>query len=254
MEGLWNPETDRYEPEGDQFTLLLKRDRLYGLDKQTPVHLGGDADEEFNRDKLIREREKRGRKVLRCARNVGGIFLHLSVFEIPPPDAPPRDALAQRVRDAIQIEEEQADQKRTKPWPAPQLRFIAFDPESGRQSVLMAPKEAVLEHVGGEFSPLLQPARRRELARALVNYLSLKNPHAKPLLPEICMPHSGDVTWKPLKVSWYPAILPSLTRDERADVRSDQHVPLCVRSRLRPSAAGATRLRWRSSCCRCRGA
>lgn len=82
MEGQWNAESDRYEPMADDsFTLLLRKDRLYSLDKATPIHLGGDEDEHANRNKLINDRFSRGRKVLRCARNVQGSFLHFTVSD-----------------------------------------------------------------------------------------------------------------------------------------------------------------------------
>lgn len=80
MEGLWNAEVDRYEPTADDsFTLTLRRDRLYAMDKATPLHLGGSRDESANAKKLINDRVSRGTKILRCAKNIQGVFMHVTV-------------------------------------------------------------------------------------------------------------------------------------------------------------------------------
>jgi hypothetical protein len=80
MEGLWNAEVDRYEPTtDDSFTLVLRRDRLYAMDKATPLHLGGSKDESANARKLINDRVSRGTKILRCAKNIQGVFMHVTV-------------------------------------------------------------------------------------------------------------------------------------------------------------------------------
>jgi hypothetical protein len=201
MEGMWNPEQDTYESEGDAFTLLLRRDRLYRMDKETPVHLGGEADEKFNKSKLIHDKNKRGRKVLRCAKNIQGTFLHVTVFEMtddtvrwdePPP--PPKPA------DAIEAEKQEIERRRKKPFLVPALRLVSFDPKTGHKSVALPGREAILENVGGEFSPLLEPARRVELARLLVSFLMLKKPapDADPI--DIVLPYSGEKDVKLLRV------------------------------------------------------
>ena len=51
--GVWNEDLDAYEPIGDRFTVILKRDRLFSTSKETPLDLGGRADVHANMDKLI---------------------------------------------------------------------------------------------------------------------------------------------------------------------------------------------------------
>jgi hypothetical protein len=41
VRGLWNEEKDCYEVHGDRFTIVLKKERLYSIDKQTPLHSSG---------------------------------------------------------------------------------------------------------------------------------------------------------------------------------------------------------------------
>lgn len=91
----------------------------------------------------------------------------------------------------------------------PKLRIVSFDPLTGHKSVVLPVREAVLEAVGGEFGPLLEPWRRSELARCLVGYVVLR-PLAKPASSEpahaasqkreIALPWSGDPEAALLKV------------------------------------------------------
>lgn len=90
----------------------------------------------------------------------------------------------------------------------PKLRIVSFDPLTGHKSVVLPVREAVLEAVGGEFGPLLEPWRRSELARCLVGYVVLR-PLAKPTPSEpahaaqkreIALPWSGDPEAALLKV------------------------------------------------------
>lgn len=195
MEGLWNPLTDRYEPENDEFTLLLKRDRLYMSEKETPIHLGGDADMEFNKQKLIRDKVQRGRKILRHALKVDGTLLHLSVFELPGAIEALELKRVGKPVDFMTPEEleEHLKEKKHESLPIPKLRIVSFDPRTCYKCVLVPPAEAILENIGGPVSPLLEPARRLELARALSSYLSLKLNRETSKF-DIFLPWSGDKT------------------------------------------------------------
>jgi len=203
MEGLWNPETDTYEPEGDSFTLLLKYDKIYSFEKETPIHLGGDADQAFNKDKLILDKKKRGRKVLRCVRNVQGLLLHITVFDVVPE---PLDGgeVDDVVMDAIEADKLERERARKKPLEVPSLRFISFEPKTGYKSVLVPIRDAILENIGGEWSPLLELRRRIELARALIDCFALKPIAEDSPFNEIVLPWSGNRDTKILKVRLLP--------------------------------------------------
>lgn len=105
VRGLWNEDKDCYEIHGDRFTIILKKERLYSIDKQTPLHssgglVGGNGsrgssrgstmggmtaqgkDGNANMDKLIDDATKRGVKILRQGLAVDGVLMHLTVFEL----------------------------------------------------------------------------------------------------------------------------------------------------------------------------
>ena len=84
--GLWNEDTEKYEQNSDQFTVILTKNRLFSHLKQTPIGRVGDIDQGANRDVLIDRRAFRGRKLLRKAIKVSGVLLQIQVFEIMPVD------------------------------------------------------------------------------------------------------------------------------------------------------------------------
>ena len=61
--GTWNRDRDEYFETGTDFTVLLKRSRLYRSFKQTPVHLSGIKDQHANAHQLIDDGSRRGKKV-----------------------------------------------------------------------------------------------------------------------------------------------------------------------------------------------
>lgn len=61
--GTWDGDRDGYVEHGTDFTVLLKRSRLYRSFKQTPVHLSGVKDEQANAYQLIDDASRRGKKV-----------------------------------------------------------------------------------------------------------------------------------------------------------------------------------------------
>lgn len=61
--GTWDGERDRYVEHGADFTVVLKRSRLYRSFKQTPVHLSGVKDKQANAHQLIDDASRRGKKV-----------------------------------------------------------------------------------------------------------------------------------------------------------------------------------------------
>lgn len=61
--GTWDGDCDKYVEHGTDFTVLLKRSRLYRSFKQTPVHLSGVKDAEANAHHLIDDANRRGKKL-----------------------------------------------------------------------------------------------------------------------------------------------------------------------------------------------
>ena len=122
--GLWNEDTEKYEQNSDQFTVILTKNRLFSHLKQTPIGRGGDIDQGANRDVLIDRRAFRGRKLLRKAIKVSGVLLQIQVFEIMPVDETENSA--------------------------PTLRFVAYDPHTGNRMVLEVPGECLEELIPKE--------------------------------------------------------------------------------------------------------
>mmetsp|Transcript_33621 Transcript_33621/g.39521 ORF Transcript_33621/g.39521 Transcript_33621/m.39521 type:complete len:2664 (+) Transcript_33621:57-8048(+) len=107
VKGLWNDERDCYELDGDRFTIVLKKERLYSIDKQTPLHSSGGMaspggtqpigrDGTANMDKLIDDATKRGIKILRQGLAVDGVLMHLTVFELSDEMKPIRESKSMR--------------------------------------------------------------------------------------------------------------------------------------------------------------
>ncbi|GMI41685.1 hypothetical protein TeGR_g13922 [Tetraparma gracilis] len=165
--GLWNEDTETYEKVGDQFTVLLTRNRLYSHQKQTPLGMGGGADQEANRDVLIDRRAFRGRKILRKAIKVSGVLLQIQVFEIMP----------------VGPETENN---------APTLRVLAYDPSTGHKMVLEIPGEAVEEVIVEEKKSLItETTNRYALADDICSMLKLLFPRGLP--PELILPWSKEL-------------------------------------------------------------
>lgn len=61
--GVWDGELDGYVEHGADFTVVLKRSRLYSSVKQTPIHLRGEQDAQANAGRLIDNKSRRGTKV-----------------------------------------------------------------------------------------------------------------------------------------------------------------------------------------------
>ncbi|CAM9205390.1 unnamed protein product [Chrysoparadoxa australica] len=149
QEGLWSEELDSYVPSGADFTVKLLRSRIYKSIKQTPVHLGGDRDAEFNRSKLIEEPDdahRRGIKIYRRALKMNGRLFQVTAFELRPRVGEPEAAV-------------------------PTLKFIAYEPKSQLQVVAVAEAVAVLELAGGEHSPWLAAGKRESLANIVAKSL-----------------------------------------------------------------------------------
>ncbi|GMH84147.1 hypothetical protein TrST_g12290 [Triparma strigata] len=159
-EGLWNEDTEVYEKNDDMFTVILTRNRLFKHTKMTPLGVGGEKDEEENRDKLIDRRAFRGRKLLRKTIKVSGILLQVQVFEIMPKDSTENDA--------------------------PTLRFLAYDPATGNKTMLEVPGECVEELIVKERKELITDiSNRYALADEMCNHLRLLFPRGMP--PELVM-------------------------------------------------------------------
>eukprot|EP01034_Spumella_vulgaris_P022575 gene22575-28708_t len=65
------------------YRIEFQSDRLYSGDKVTPLNVGGDEDEEANKEKLLDMDNARGKKVVRLVRRVSGLIMQLTVFDIP---------------------------------------------------------------------------------------------------------------------------------------------------------------------------
>lgn len=61
--GTWDGNLDEYVEHGTDFTVILKRSRIYKSIKQTPIHRCGDEDAQANAEQLIDNPSLRGRKV-----------------------------------------------------------------------------------------------------------------------------------------------------------------------------------------------
>lgn len=61
--GTWEDNVGNYVEHGSDFTVLLKRSRLYRSIKQTPIHRSGEQDAQFNSGQLIDDVIRRGRKL-----------------------------------------------------------------------------------------------------------------------------------------------------------------------------------------------
>lgn len=63
VSGVWDDNIDGYVEHGVDFTVVLKRSRLYSSVKQTPIHLRGEKDAQANTGQLIDDASRRGTKV-----------------------------------------------------------------------------------------------------------------------------------------------------------------------------------------------
>lgn len=77
VSGVWDDDLDRYVEHGADFTVVLKRSRLYRSVKQTPIHLRGERDAKANVGQLIDDKTRRGKKVS-IARS--GVFVCLARY------------------------------------------------------------------------------------------------------------------------------------------------------------------------------
>ncbi|CAM9212025.1 unnamed protein product [Ectocarpus sp. 13 AM-2016] len=161
--GKWNGDCDGYVENGRDFTVVLKRSRLYSSFKQTPVHLSGEKDTQANANRLIDGADRRGKKVFRCAVNISSTLFQITGYELP----------LEKSSDAT-----------------PCLRFIAYDPKTQLQLVAVAQPDAVLELGGGEHSPWMARDKREALAGIIARALRLKVAHDGS--PTLVVPWSGE--------------------------------------------------------------
>eukprot|EP01041_Mallomonas_annulata_P004421 gene4421-8802_t len=194
------------------YRLEFIRDRLFMSSKITPVHLGGEDDLIANQLKLIDNEKARGRKILRMARRVSGLLMHLQVFEIPKDTGLRNKAytntLTEEKRDTdretddgsgtggkVRVVEPSFDgtvkrvRVRMEKQELPQLKIVGYDPKSRLKTIITVDPRAVGEIAGGLYSPYLEIPRRRELARLVCEALQITFPRGKPF--ELIVPWSG---------------------------------------------------------------
>lgn len=175
------------DPDAPRYRIEFEIIRTYTEDKITPVNVGGDADAQANKDKLIEAEKARGKKINRIVRRVNGVLMQLTTFEINT-SAEQKEALKEVMDDVPRgsTEEETA----IPVWEAPTLKIIGYDPRSKKKSTYIAPPQAVLEVAGGVHSPYLDPNRRKELAKIAAESLALSFPKDKPF--QLVMQWSGS--------------------------------------------------------------
>jgi hypothetical protein len=178
----------------DSYKLVFITDRLYTHDKLTPIGVGGDKDESTNANKLIMHLSKRGRKLLRLARRVSGLLLHLTVFEVLelPPTSPGQEQVPASQDEEGSSQEHQVLQGNELPIKkhvAPALRIVSYDPLSKHKASCVVSPMAVLETVGGPYSAYLEADKRTELARVVAKHLSLCFSSSKGF--DLILPWSG---------------------------------------------------------------
>jgi len=212
VSGIWSEDLDRYEPRGERFTVVVKRDRLYASHKETPLGASGGltgggqqpigGDGAANMDKLIDDATRRGIKILRQGVSVDGVLLHLTCFELPdaaqPAGAHAAAADGGSGGDALgEVPSAEFGDDEDDPLP-PTLRYVGYNPKNGHKSLLVVPPEAVLEVLSqsgdgrlGDLSlaEMLTSRRRLQLAKVLAKQLRLEYPRNAP--PELVLPWSG---------------------------------------------------------------
>jgi len=218
VSGIWSEDLDRYEPRGDRFTVVVKRDRLYASHKETPLGASGGltggqqpigGDGAANMDKLIDDATRRGIKILRQGVSVDGVLLHLTCFELPDAAHPASSSGAAAAASGApdgggsggdawgEVPPAEFGDDEDDPLP-PTLRYVGYNPKNGHKSLLVVPPEAVLEVLSqsgdgrlGDLSlaEMLTSRRRLQLAKVLAKQLRLEYPRNAP--PELVLPWSG---------------------------------------------------------------
>lgn len=194
-EGVWDPDTDQYVREANEFTARFKSHRMYeATSKVTPLGVGGDADARANADLLFIENNgalARGKKVLRQAQEIEGVLMHVTAFEMP----------LQAENSLNVVTSELMGQSSA--WPLcaklPPLRFVTYNPRAQHTCKFLVPPEAIAEVLvalddklqGALNKPsarLRDPANRFDLARAVAAQFRLQCFHRAP--PEVYLPWS----------------------------------------------------------------
>jgi len=177
------------DPMAPAYRIEFKTDRLYTDEKITPAYVGGEADAEANKDKLIDNVEARGRKILRIAKRISGLLLQLVVFELPSGDVEKAKAAEEEAKKRETEGKEGNTSKASNPprvatkkranmeqYISPPIRVVGYDPRTKKRSVLFIPPEAVMEVAGGAYSQYLEFDRRRELGKLICDALQLNFP------------------------------------------------------------------------------
>ena len=73
---------------------------------------------------------------------------------------------------------------------APLIRVIGYDPRTKKSSILEVSTDAVTEVAGGGYSQYLEPARRKELAKIIVDALAVHFPRGGGF--DLILPWSGS--------------------------------------------------------------
>lgn len=179
---------DALESNPPLFRIEFKKDRMFEEDKITPINERDNEDANSNKDNLFNPEAMRGVKLLRMVRRVSGLLMQLTIFEIPSKEKEKSSVVklsTNEIDDNDDIPETTTAVKEItngevitmskvlKSYHAPTLRIIGYDPGTKRKSICLASPAAVVEVVGGRYSPYLKPDRRKELARVVGDSLIL---------------------------------------------------------------------------------
>lgn len=206
------------DPNAPPYRVEFMSDRVYNVTKITPAYVGGDKDLEANADKLIDNGmwsvspfthtlvgHIRGKKLLRVAKRINGLLLQIIVFELPSEDTKATKSKAEKhasgpnsphsnVKTPSIISDDSSTIKKKKEpieyHPPPLIRVIGYDPRSKKNSTLEVCKEAVVEVAGGSYSQYLEPPRRKELAKIIVDALAVNFPRGGGF--DLLLPWSGS--------------------------------------------------------------
>jgi hypothetical protein len=157
--------------EDGELTASCAAERLYTEDKVTPLQYGAEGDKQLNAKKLILNPERRGKKLLRTVKRVGGVLLHLVVFEIDDGVQKPTNGDEEDGDLENRHPEPNSGYPSSKPLAAPTFRILGYDPRTGKKAVATASPEIIMDLCGTPYAPELLASNRKDLARKMCDQI-----------------------------------------------------------------------------------